>query len=125
MKVAFSSMDGEKISAHFGRSKYFIVVEIEEGKIVNKEIRENPHAREGGHEGKEHGHHQHHHSHHHQHHQDHSWISNVLGDCHLVVTKSLGYGARQNLEALGKKVVITKSSEIEEALKELEKFLKA
>ena len=39
MKIAVISEDGNTISQHFGRAPYFVVLTIEEGQIVDKEIR--------------------------------------------------------------------------------------
>jgi predicted Fe-Mo cluster-binding NifX family protein len=103
-------MDGEKISAHFGRSKYFVILEVEDGTVSGKEIRENPHAKEHHHSAQEKG----------SHHHGHSWVEDMLGDCDIVVTKGLGEGALRNLQALGKRVIITESSDIEEVLKSIE-----
>ena len=55
MKIAIVSDDGKTISAHFGRSRGFVIFEIEDSKVKNQEYRENTftgHAR--GLEGKEH-----------------------------------------------------------------------
>ncbi len=41
MKIAIST-DGEFVSAHFGRCPAFTLAEIEENKLVNKEIIANP-----------------------------------------------------------------------------------
>jgi predicted Fe-Mo cluster-binding NifX family protein len=41
MKVAIST-DADYVSPHFGRCPYFTIVEIEEGKILSKEIVNNP-----------------------------------------------------------------------------------
>lgn len=109
MKIAFSSMDGEKISSHFGRSKYFVILEVENGEIVGREIRENPHAGKHHHGGKEEN----------LHHQGHSWIQDMFKDCEVIVTKRIGEGAFKNLQRLGKKVIIVESSDIEDVLKQL------
>jgi len=41
MKVAIST-EGNSVSAHFGRCPFFTIAEIEEGKIVSKEVIDNP-----------------------------------------------------------------------------------
>ncbi|MCK4325999.1 NifB/NifX family molybdenum-iron cluster-binding protein [bacterium] len=41
MKVAIST-DGSSVSAHFGRCPSFTVVEIEEGRVLKKEVIDNP-----------------------------------------------------------------------------------
>ncbi|MGD9015056.1 MAG: NifB/NifX family molybdenum-iron cluster-binding protein [Candidatus Omnitrophota bacterium] len=41
MRVAIST-DGDYVSAHFGRCPSFTIVDIEQGKITNKEVIDNP-----------------------------------------------------------------------------------
>lgn len=41
MKVAIST-DDDYVSPHFGRCPYFTIVEIEDGKVVSKEVINNP-----------------------------------------------------------------------------------
>ena len=41
MKIAIST-DGDIVSAHFGRCPSFTIVNIEEGKVVNKDVVDNP-----------------------------------------------------------------------------------
>ncbi|MBU0693589.1 MAG: NifB/NifX family molybdenum-iron cluster-binding protein [Candidatus Omnitrophica bacterium] len=41
MKVAIST-DGDFVSAHFGRCPSFTIVDIEDGKVIKKEVVDNP-----------------------------------------------------------------------------------
>ena len=41
MRIAIST-DGDFASAHFGRCPHFTIVDVEEGKVINKEVIENP-----------------------------------------------------------------------------------
>ena len=41
MKIAIST-DGEFVSAHFGRCPQFTIIDIEDGKVIEKEIIDNP-----------------------------------------------------------------------------------
>ena len=41
MKIAIST-EGEFVSAHFGRCPNFTIIEIEDGKLVKKEVIDNP-----------------------------------------------------------------------------------
>ncbi len=41
MRVAIST-DGDFVSAHFGRCPSFTIVDIEDGKVTNKKVLENP-----------------------------------------------------------------------------------
>jgi predicted Fe-Mo cluster-binding NifX family protein len=51
MKIAVATEDGRTISHHFGRSPFFAIYEVEDGKIINKEMRPNTftgHFRQAG-----------------------------------------------------------------------------
>ncbi len=54
MRFAIPTDDSRTVASHFGRAKYFMIVEIENGKEFSRKLVENLHAR--GH----HGHHGHH-----------------------------------------------------------------
>ena len=41
MKVAIST-DGDAVSAHFGRCPCFTIVEVEDGKVIGREVIDNP-----------------------------------------------------------------------------------
>jgi predicted Fe-Mo cluster-binding NifX family protein len=41
MRVAIST-DGDSVSAHFGRCPSFTIVDIEQGKVIDKEVIDNP-----------------------------------------------------------------------------------
>jgi len=58
MKIAVITDDGKSISQHFGRAPYFAVVTIEDGKIVNHEMRNkmgHSHFQVQSHTGENHG----------------------------------------------------------------------
>jgi predicted Fe-Mo cluster-binding NifX family protein len=62
-KVAVASEDGVNISHHFGRSRCFLVFEVEDKQVIAQSVRDNTftaHARGECQEGVEH---QHHHGH--------------------------------------------------------------
>ena len=90
MKIAVAALDGDNISAHFGRSPYFLIFHIEEGKIVGKELRSNTftaHARGEchGQEGQGHGP------------RGHDSIVEALSDCTAVLCYGMGGRAREAL----------------------------
>jgi predicted Fe-Mo cluster-binding NifX family protein len=94
MKIAVASSDGNQISPHFGRSSHFLVFDVEDGKIVGKEVRANTftaHARgecagEGAHE---HGTH------------SHASIVEALRDCKAVLCYGMGWRAEEALNRGG------------------------
>jgi predicted Fe-Mo cluster-binding NifX family protein len=50
MRIAVPTNDGINVSEHFGRSTGFLVFEIEDGRIANREVRSNSgcHTHDGG-----------------------------------------------------------------------------
>ncbi|MGC8561685.1 MAG: NifB/NifX family molybdenum-iron cluster-binding protein [Thermoplasmata archaeon] len=46
MIIGIPTDDGVTVSKHFGRSKNFLIVNIEKGKVLGKKLEDNPHDRE-------------------------------------------------------------------------------
>lgn len=94
MKIAVASFDGTEISPHFGRSPWFLVFEVVNGKITATERRANTftaHARGeccgGPHD--DHGAH------------SHDSIVEALSDCHAVLSYGMGSRAAEALSREG------------------------
>jgi predicted Fe-Mo cluster-binding NifX family protein len=100
MKIAIPTMDEVSISAHFGHSKGFLIVEVVEGQVCHQEFRANQQAapqtalQDHAHVAGVH------------HHHDHSAFARTLGDCQVVLSRGMGQGARLALEGAGLKVVM-------------------
>jgi len=103
MKIGVASYNGEIISKHFGRSRYFVIFDIENGRVVKRELRENTftaHARgecrengpheDGGHRGN----------------HDHDGIIRALHDCEAVLCYGMGWRAAEDLKTAGIKACI-------------------
>lgn len=118
MKVAVATNNGRTVSAHYGRSKYFAVYTVEEGKIVSKELREKP-VHHGGGQGTGHGSEHRHesgghgHGNHRKHHEE---ILNIISDCDAVITRGIGPGAYGHLVAAGLKVLVVDEVDAERAV---------
>ena len=97
MKIAIPSMDGASISAHFGRSRLFMVFDFEQGRARSCEIRINGQAIQSALDEERHGGRFAH---------DHGAFARLLGDCGAVLCGGIGHGARQVLEHAGLKVLI-------------------
>lgn len=103
MKIAVITDDGETISAHFGRAKYFKVFTVEDDQIVHEEMVDKPY-----HTGE---HHDHDHAHH-----DHEHLSGgghspgkfkVITDCEMLICGGMGEHAYQNARRKGHQVYLT------------------
>jgi predicted Fe-Mo cluster-binding NifX family protein len=103
MNIAIPTMDEQTLSAHFGRSKAFLVFEVENGQILSRQVRPNIHGHqahghlehhEHGHAGQGHGHH------------DHGGFIALLHDCSVVLSRGMGAGAWNALRGAGMKVYL-------------------
>lgn len=117
MKIAIASDDKKTVTEHFGGAAYFVVVEVEEGKIGNEEVREKPGhkdlAIEEGHPqtGKEgvHGFTA-------DASQRHRKMAGLIKDCKAVIAGRMGLGAYEDLRDLGFEVITTDIKEINEVV---------
>ncbi len=115
MKIAVVSNDGNRISAHFGRARLYVVVTVEDGRVVGREVREKAY-------------------HTHAHHHDHSAASGQghglgsgararhqemiepIRDCDLLVSRGMGAGAYAGLQAAGIRPILTDLRTVDEAI---------
>jgi predicted Fe-Mo cluster-binding NifX family protein len=95
MKIAVASMEGMTISPHFGRSAFFVIFDIVDGKIGSRDIRPNAHTAfaRGECAGKDHHHHDTPHSH--------DSVINALRDCAVVLCRGIGHRASEELKRSG------------------------
>ena len=115
MKIAAVSEDGITISQHFGRAPLYVVLTVEEGKVVNKETR----AKTGHHTfaahhpdlapGERHGY-------------DagsqvrHGSMAETISDCQVLLAGGMGWGAYEAMQSYNIKPVVTDVKSIDEAV---------
>jgi predicted Fe-Mo cluster-binding NifX family protein len=117
MKIAAITDDGKTISQHFGRAPYYLVVTIEEGQIVDRELRDKlGHAHFSNQPHDEHGHGQLHGTSAASH-GKHLQMAEAIADCEVLLCGGMGMGAYQSMVALGIRPVVTDIWEIEQAVK--------
>lgn len=127
MKIAVVTDDGQTISRHFGRAKFYAVYTVENGEITHREQVDKPahgrHARSNAkqqpnvnlHEGGDHAHGTGHGTGH-NHNHDHADMVNPVRDCDIVLARGMGYGAHNGLSAAGIRPIITDIASIEDAV---------
>jgi predicted Fe-Mo cluster-binding NifX family protein len=106
MKIACITEDGQTISQHFGHAPYYLVLTIEDGTIVHKEMRDKlGHQHFAAGEAQvEHGP---------QHgidpasHNRHVSMAQAIADCQVLLCRGMGYGAYQSMQQLGIKPIVT------------------
>jgi predicted Fe-Mo cluster-binding NifX family protein len=120
MKIAAATDDLKTVTGHVGRCNAFLVYEVENGNIVNREVRENTftHHKAGGHN---HEHHEHSHDHEHHHHHSHEALAEALSGCSHLICCGIGRRAINDLEQNGISVIITEEQYAEEAAVKLSK----
>jgi predicted Fe-Mo cluster-binding NifX family protein len=116
MKVAAITDDGKTISLHFGRAAYYLVVTVEDGKIVHQEMREkmgHGHSQNQPHPiqepGQPHGMDP-------ASHNKHLQMAETIADCEALLCGGMGMGAYQSMQTRGIKPVVTDIREIEQAV---------
>jgi len=124
MKIAFITDDGKTISRHFGRARYYLVVEVKDGEVQNREMREKlGHfqfaTQEHHEENHEDGHNQ---SEGHGmdagSHRKHSQMAEAISDCEAIICGGMGMGAYRSMQTFNIKPIVTDKLNIDDALKD-------
>ncbi len=120
MKIAAVSENGTTISQHFGRAPFYIVITIENGKIVAQERREKlghshfanePHAHEAhGADARGHGFDAASQS-------KHQRMTAAISDCEVLLARGMGAGANESLRSANIKPMITDKANIDDAVR--------
>jgi len=113
MKIAIVSDNGTTISRHFGRASQYIVITVEEGREIAREIRAKSDCHSQQHDGVAqdvHG----------QNDPRHDTILAAISDCQVVIAGGMGAGMDQRLRAAGITPIRTRIPGIEIAI---EKFI--
>jgi predicted Fe-Mo cluster-binding NifX family protein len=116
MKIAAITDDGKTISQHFGRAPYYMVVTVEAGKIVAREMRDKLGHAQFEAEG-------------HDHEEDasgrhgygpvaedrHGRMALAITDCEALLCRGMGMGAYESMKARNIRPVVTDVNDIDEA----------
>ena len=122
MKVAIVTNDGEYVSQHFGRSRYYKIYTIENNEIKNVEMRERGtgHFAQGQTQTHEHGHTQADPQGRHGYGPDadrrHAGMAAEIADCDVLLAGGMGSGAYESFKRAGLDVMLTDIVWIEEAV---------
>ncbi|MBN1644286.1 MAG: dinitrogenase iron-molybdenum cofactor biosynthesis protein [Dehalococcoidales bacterium] len=116
MKIAVITEDGVTVSQHFGRAPYYMVVSVEDGKVVGEEKRDKAghHSFAAGHHdmapGERHGY-------------DagsqakHTAMAQSIGDCQVLTAGGMGWGVYESLKSCGIDTIVTDVGNIDEAVR--------
>jgi len=116
LKIAAITEDGKTISQHFGRAPYYLVLTIEEGKIVNREMRDkvgHNHFKEEPHSEMQHeaGHGLDTVSH-----NKHVSMAETIADCKALLCGGMGRGAYESMRVLNIQPVVSDVRDIDVAV---------
>ena len=116
MKIAAITDDGNTISQHFGRAAHYLVATVENGQIVNRELRNKlghahfsnqphseaqpgqPHGMDGAS------------------HNKHVQMAQAIADCEALLCRGMGMGAYESMKGQGIRPVVTDIANIDEAV---------
>jgi len=119
MKIAAVSEDGVTISQHFGRAPFYVVVTVEDGKIVSREKRDKMgHAQFAGepHAEAAHGADPRRHGFDPAAQSRHARMAAAIADCQVLLARGMGAGAYQSMQEAGIRPVVTDLPTIDEAV---------
>jgi predicted Fe-Mo cluster-binding NifX family protein len=116
MKIAAITDDGKTISLHFGRAQQYLVATVENGQIVNREMRDKMshthfQAEEHGHEepGGQHGFGP-------DADNKHGRMAESITDCEALLCRGMGRGAYESMTSRNIRPVVTDIANIDEAI---------
>lgn len=116
MKFALITDDGKTISQHFGRAQHYLVVTVENGQIVNREMRDklgHSHFASQPHEedktGQPHGMDA-------DSHNKHLQMSEIITDCEALLCRGMGRGAYESMKIRNIRPMVTDIASIDEAI---------
>lgn len=116
MKIAIVSEDGITISQHFGRAPNYVVVTVENGKMVGRERRDKlghaqfqnePHQEQNDARGHGFGAGSQ---------ARHARMAAAIADCQILLARGMGAGAYESLKAASIQPIVTDISKIDDAV---------
>ena len=112
MKIAVITDDGKTISQHFGRARQYLVITVEDGRILGQELRDKtghhtfaPHESISGPHGFDPASR-----------NRHAQMLGTIQDCQAVLAGGMGLGMQRNLEEVGIRPLLTDLQDIQEAV---------
>lgn len=114
MKIACISDDGKIISQHFGRAPLYVVVTVEDNRIVSRETRQKLGHQHfaAAEQGEGHGQHHGTDAASHSRHLD---MAAAIADCEALLCRGMGQGAYQSMVSQGITPVVTDEVDIDAA----------
>jgi predicted Fe-Mo cluster-binding NifX family protein len=116
MKIAVVTEDEATISQHFGRAPYYLVYTVEDGNVIDKELRDKaghhtfttqhtetaPGERHGYGAGSQ---------------SKHDAMAGAISDCQVLISGGMGWGAYESMSGYNIEAVVTDISSADEAVR--------
>jgi predicted Fe-Mo cluster-binding NifX family protein len=116
MKIAAISDDGATISRHFGRAPYYVVVTVEDGKVVDRDRRNKMGHAQFRHRGGQHQEAQGRHGYGAGAAGRHERMAATIIDCQVLLCGGMGWGAYESLQAKAITPIVTDIRDIDAAV---------
>jgi len=116
MKIAVITDDGATISQHFGRASHYLVATVEDGQIVDRELREklsHAHFANQNHPAQQPGQ---------PHgldpasHDKHLRMAETISDCEALLCRGMGRGAYDSMKVRGIRPIVTDIASVDDAV---------
>ncbi|MEW6142116.1 MAG: NifB/NifX family molybdenum-iron cluster-binding protein [Chloroflexota bacterium] len=117
MKIAAISDDGVTISQHFGRAPLYVVLTVDNGKVLGKETRPKAGHQTFAVHGPEHQDASGRHGYDAGSQAKHATMAGTITDCQVLLAGGMGWGAYESLKGYGISPVVTDVENIDEAVK--------
>ena len=116
MKIAAITDDGQTISQHFGRAAHYLVATVEDGKVIDRQMRDKPgrsrfvaQLHEIGHSGQPYGGNTAFQNEHYQ------WTESIA-DCEALLCGGMERSVYESMKVRGIRPIVTDIAEIDEAV---------
>jgi predicted Fe-Mo cluster-binding NifX family protein len=116
LKIAAVSEDGITISQHFGRAPYYVVVTLNDGKIVSHEKREKMGHTHFANELHAEGDDPRGHGYDAASQSRHARMASAIADCQVLLARGMGSGAYDSMRAAGIRPIVTDVANIDDAV---------
>lgn len=116
MKIAAITDGGTSVSQHFGRAPYYVVLTVEDGKVVRRERRDkaghhtfsadqHPETAPGERHGYDTGAQ-----------TRHATMADTIADCQVLLAGGMGWGAYESLKSRNIETIVTDVEDVEQAV---------
>jgi predicted Fe-Mo cluster-binding NifX family protein len=117
MKIAAITEDGQTISQHFGRAPYYMVLTIDNGQIISRQMREKLGHSQFSHEPHQAGEASQPHGFDPVSQDRHVRMVQAVLDCEAIICRGMGRGAYESMKGHGIKPIVTDFELIDDAVK--------